>query len=147
MVNRRSQTVVVMQHDDFPGEELYAVLHWVYVAEEGLEENVFITEDPLESTNPASPSSARREGHEAIDAGREIPPHVFHATVSAEDISHIGLLGFTVNDDNDPAPENEPDFTSAASLMIGSLAVNASANAFSDNTSSGNAMSGDASVD
>ena len=41
--------------------------------------------------------------------GRTIPDHVYHLGADIEDIVHIRGLGFTVDDDNEPVPENIPD--------------------------------------
>ena len=47
-----------------------------------------------------------------VDSGgngkENIPDHVFHLHGQAEDIALIWGLGFEVDDDNDPAPQNIP---------------------------------------
>ena len=43
-----------------------------------------------------------------VNANKEIPTSVFHATSSKEDIEFVCALGFGVHNDNDPAEEIIP---------------------------------------
>ena len=45
MVNWQLQSVAVMLHDNFPGEELHAVLRWLSVMEEGSEKDIFVNKN------------------------------------------------------------------------------------------------------
>ena len=87
-----------MRHDDFDdGEILHAVQRFCKVTEEEPAESRFDiipTGDVEDATNVAI------EGGEIT--GREIP------TTFNEDISNFRAQGFSVDDDNDPAPENIP---------------------------------------
>ena len=124
VVNRRTQTVAVFKHADFTDTEIHAVVRWVTVDEEGLATDVFITENPEGAIRP----SERNEGHEATADEATIPDHVYNSTGSAEDIALIRALGFTVDDDNDPAPENDPNWEGVTTAPVGENA--SSPNAF-----------------
>ena len=49
----------------------------------------------------------------------KIPEFVLHASGRAEDIANVRSMGFQVDDDNDPAPENNPNLNQSASREEG----------------------------
>ena len=98
VVSKRRQVCLTMRHDDFDdGEILHAVARFCKVTEEGPVEslfNIIPTNDMENAVNVAV------EGGEIVE--REIP------TTLNEDISNFRPQGFSVDDDNEPAPENIP---------------------------------------
>jgi hypothetical protein len=91
----------VYRHDDFEGAELHACQRWSKVESEGAASHIFGADDTNEE---------EEKGEEAADpvGGTPIPPQVLRAGNSAQDITDIRNLGFSVDDDNEPAPENIP---------------------------------------
>ena len=112
-VNRRQQMCVVFRHNDWPDQELYTVKRWAKsgVVEEGDPEKLF--------DSPAAPTLAPNENvpplnsNENEERGDAIPAAVFNlgqgTAPSNEDIAYVRGLGFDVDDDNMPAPENIPE--------------------------------------
>ena len=103
VVNRVEREVVVFRHNAFENVELHTVARWAKVKVEGPADKFF------EMVPTSDPADARQE-NVSLANGREeeIPDHVFHLSGQAEDIAHVRGLGFEVDDDNDPAPENIP---------------------------------------
>ena len=68
-------------------------------------------EGPLQQLFNAAPLSGVTEGKkesEAPDKGGDNPAHTFHMSRVTEDIALVQSLGFKVDDDNNPTPENIP---------------------------------------
>jgi hypothetical protein len=96
------QLCFVYRHDDFEGTELHAVQRWSKVETEGAAAHIFGTDDTNEEEE-------KEEGATDPVVETPIPPQVgHHAGNRAEDIAEIRGLGFLVDDDNEPAPENIP---------------------------------------
>ena len=102
VVNRVEKEVVVFRHDAFENVELHTVVRWAKVKEEGPAEQFFARVPALE------PAETSQEIISGENGGEQIPDHVYHLSGQAEDIAHVRGLGFEVDDDNDPAPENIP---------------------------------------
>ena len=104
VVNRVERDVVVFRHDDFENVELHAVVRWAKVTSEGPAEKFF--------DNDRLDRPPQKDVDDLVDSGgnggEKIPDHVFRLHGQAEDIAFIRGLGFEVDDDNDPAPENIP---------------------------------------
>lgn len=100
-MSRRLQVCFVYRHDDFEGIELHACQRWSKVESEGAALHIFGADDTNEEEE-------KEEGAADPVVETPIPPQVLHAGNRAEDIADIRNLGFSVDDDNEPAPENIP---------------------------------------
>lgn len=103
-VNHRDQSCIVFRHDKFPNEELYCAARFCRVLKEGNEKDFFSLDDRavavVDETVPAVTQ---------VEVPREeLPPGHEHFRGTAEDIAIMKDLGFDVDDDNQPAPENIP---------------------------------------
>ena len=49
------------------------------------------------------------------EESQKIPEFVLHASGWAEDIANVRSMGFQVDDNNDPAPENNPHLNQSES--------------------------------
>lgn len=95
----------VYRHGDFEGRELHAVVRWSNVETEGSDQHLFVSsnnqpEEEKDERAEAPPLEARE--------GNQIPNEVHHLGNRAEDMAQVRALGFAVDDDNGPAPENIP---------------------------------------
>jgi hypothetical protein len=98
LVSKRRQVCLTMRHDDFDdGQILHAVARFCKVTEEGPVESLF---DVISTNDVENAEDVAVEGGENIE--REIP------SMLNEDISNFRAQGFSVDDDNEPAPENIP---------------------------------------
>ena len=101
-VSKKRQSCIVMRHNDFDdGDLLHAVTRYCKVVEEGAVEHLF-NETLGDSVDGGGPVAVEEQANEAI----EIPSISYD-----EDASKFRALGFCVDDDNDPAPENIPSPT------------------------------------
>ena len=104
LVSKRRQVCLTMRHEDFDDRQiLHAVARFCKVTEEGPVESFFDLPSANELTNE---TDVALEGAEII--AREIP------VILNEDISNFRAQGFSVDDDNEPAPENIPTATDPA---------------------------------
>ena len=101
--NKDTRTCAAFCHSDFVGQELYTVLRWAKVTEEGSPTQIFVDAIP-----PSLTSVGRASDDTTEENQDEIPAFVCHATSRSEDVALIRGFGFHVDDDNDPAPENIP---------------------------------------
>ena len=70
-VTRRDQEVCVFHHSDFEGKELYTVIRWATVDEEGPDSQIF-AEDGEEDNNETGKRKSRLvDEHKLVSA----PPH------------------------------------------------------------------------
>ena len=97
-------------YDDFPEKELYCVERWIAVDEEG-EESAF-----FDSNNENQIQDTVNTEEEEIEVADEAR---IRGSVSnlAEEISLVENMGFDVDDDNRPAPENVPTAVTTASEL------------------------------
>jgi hypothetical protein len=87
-----------MRHDDFDdGQILHAVTRFCKVTEEGPVESLF---DTIPTNDVEKDENVAVGGVENEE--REIP------SMLNEDVSNFRAQGFSVDDDNEPAPENIP---------------------------------------
>ena len=104
-VHGKDQMCVLLRHDSFPNVILYCVKRWgKHVVAEGDPQHFFDF-----NAGVVTEEEGATEEENGEDVGTQIPEHVFHLAADTEDIQHIRGLGFEVDDDNDPAPENVPD--------------------------------------
>jgi hypothetical protein len=101
MVSRRLQLCFVFRHGDFEGKDLHAVRRWSKVEVEGSDTQLF-------GANNNNEEEVLEEGATEPELQTPIPLEVLHAGNRAEDIAQVRALGFVVDDDNEPAPENIP---------------------------------------
>jgi hypothetical protein len=101
MINKVERVCEIFRHEDF-APELYVVLRFVKVEQVG---------ESFDATTQCDPPSNVR------DTGRELPAELRRA--NSGDIHRMRAEGFDVDDDNDPAPENIPESTSATNLSLG----------------------------
>ena len=98
-VSKKQQACIIMRHDDFDdGHLLHAVTRYCKVVEEGAREHFFknTSQDGMEGGGPVAV-----EGDE--NQAMEIPTNM-----TDDSASNFRALGFCVDDDSDPAPENIP---------------------------------------
>jgi hypothetical protein len=101
IVSRRLQSCFVYRHGDFEGKELHAVGRWSKVEVEGNFIHYF-------GSNATNEDEEKDEGASDEVVQIQIPTEILHAGNRAEDIAQVRALGFVVDDDNEPAPENIP---------------------------------------
>ena len=98
VVCKRLQVCITMRHDDFDdGQILHAVTRFCKVTEEGPVESLFDTIPTNDVENDENVAVGGVENEE-----REIP------SMLNEDVSNFRAQGLSVDDDNEPAPENIP---------------------------------------
>ena len=99
---------VLFRHSSFENVTLYCTKQYAgHVVKEGDEAGIFDQVGDLQHPTEEVPEQADEEGR---SDGDDIPEGIFNLSgANSEDISHVRNLGFTVDDDNDPAPENIPD--------------------------------------
>ena len=102
--NGKRVKMVFFASDTFPGEELHASRTFLKVTQEG-DPTQFFT--PRNHPRAAQPIVA--PGVTAQDEAEAIGDEVFFAGNSAEDIAMVRNQGLDVDDDNAPAPENDPN--------------------------------------
>ena len=108
VLSKRRQVCLTMRHDDFDnGQILHAVARFCKVTEEGPVESFFDLPSANELTNE---TDVAVEGAEIN--GHEIP------VILNEDVSNFRAQGFSVDEDNEPAPENIPTATDRATNGI-----------------------------
>lgn len=103
-VNRRDQKCIFFTHDDFPDKELHSVERWVRVDKEENDNQFF-------DDNGQGGEEEVHNGPDGEQDGIPIPQEVFNlerTRGTVEDIANVHVMGFGVNDDNKPAPENIP---------------------------------------
>ena len=102
-VNRRDQECIVFRHEEFEGLYLHCVARWAKVVTEGAD-SFFFDEDSAESREEEVVNGGD-------DLGVPIPEPILALmgrTTQREDIENVRAMGFSVDDDNEPAPENIP---------------------------------------
>jgi hypothetical protein len=95
-INGKVQPAVVVVHDSIPGVQLYAVVRWFKVDQQGPPEGFFVSGSP-----PVVEEGELAEVPEEINCLNE-------AGIAPADIEDI-RANFSIDDDNEPAPENVPD--------------------------------------
>ena len=103
----------VFTHFDFPEEQLYAAKRYIHLTQEGEEDSLFVlAEDviPAVSAGAIGPltfdQTNRADGVEANDAS--ILLSVRTSNLRLEDMVELRSQGISIDDDNNPAPENVP---------------------------------------
>ena len=102
-VNRREQECVVFRHEEFEGILLHCVLRWVKITSEGSADTFF------DDDGECPEAEVVLNGD--VDRGRDLPDTILALvgrTSRREDIQNVRAMGFNVDDDNEPAPENVP---------------------------------------
>ena len=114
LVNRRDQECAILNHPDFADVELHAVVRYCSVTTEGPCSEFFVADGlPTEEIKNEEP---------AQDEGLDPIPIVPTMTGDlCEDIAHLRIEGFEVDDDNDPTEENLPSSTPAAENTLESM--------------------------
>ena len=100
-IRNQEKDVVIFCHDDLPNKVIYCVPKWPKVNEEGAAEHFF--EETMPTPNIPDDGNTLQEEQQ-----QEIPQEVQHARNVWEDIALVRAMGFMVDDDNNPAPENIP---------------------------------------
>ena len=98
-VHRRMQECIVFRHDRVPNLELHCVSRYCKVLKEGAVVDLFQVE--VQEPQVVVPE----DGVGAVEKDPEVMEHL---RGTAEDIAMMVDLGFDVDDDNLPAPENIP---------------------------------------
>ena len=100
-IGHKDADVMFLRHDEFPNKELYCVPQWTKVVEEDVAKHFF---DNTPSTNNQG-DGGQNQGEEE---GKPVPDEVTRAGNVVEDIALVCVMGFMVEDNNDPVPENVP---------------------------------------
>ena len=111
-VNSKMQRCITFRHEKFEGKEIYTVKRWAKIITEGSSEHFFcrdnLNDDDVETSADNSGTSSGNPGQ--ADASQALPSIIRNSDGSrAEDIALIRAMGFEVDDDNEPAPENIPE--------------------------------------
>ena len=91
---------IIFTHLSFSGEELFCVKRWAKVTEEGPPDGFFVV--------GGGGLDVETDVEEAVGVGEIIPDAVLHASGRREDVALIKGMGFMVDDNNEPSPENIP---------------------------------------
>ena len=103
-VNRREQEVIVFNSEKFENQEVHCVVRWVKVDTEGPDSEFFDEDD-------GDGEEEVQNGPEGEGSGTPIPAQVLELAthrITNEDVANVRAMGFGVDDDNEPAPENIP---------------------------------------
>jgi len=114
-VHGKEMSCIIFRHDDFENIELYCIRRWVKVDKEGPETQFF--EDPQEAgvnvvdCFGVTSSTSRTDGSNVGENINkvELPVNFESFQNNTEDIMMMRNMGFDVDDDNDPIPENVPE--------------------------------------
>lgn len=103
IVNRKEVTAIVCVHDDFKenGEhiELYALPRYIHISQEGPPELFFnVVQQP---SNESAQESVSTVINDEVRGA-------LHGAPTDEEVNLVRFSGITVDDDNEPAPENRP---------------------------------------
>jgi hypothetical protein len=101
ITTRKLQTCFVYRHQDFEEKELHAIQQWSKVKSEGSDTQLF---GPTANLVEGEVTETEDEPEIRL----EIPTFVRNAGNRAEDIAEVCVLGFVVDNNNEPAPENIP---------------------------------------
>ena len=103
MTTRRGKEFfsIFYRSESIPGVLLSSAERWATVLEQG-------PGHLLWDADAAPPLPGRANLNTANEQGEEIAEFVFNAQNRAEDIALVRNMGFEVDDDNEPAPENVP---------------------------------------
>ena len=142
-IKGNQKAVCFFRHPDLEGVVLYCHEKFAKVTSKGPAKSIFPAPPPVtrrrigslvsssvqnSTANPNASTSPVSGGDSSTIATSDltsrstnnrapnIPPDLFHSTNVAEDIAAVRNLGFIVDDDNDPAPENVPGPTTNATL-------------------------------
>lgn len=117
-VNRKQQLVVVMIHPDYPEVELYAVQRYCHITTEGPEDQLY--EQP--APNVANNNDEEQQGEQMLPS--EVAQMQANLTAISDDDVNIARGLVETDDDNLPAPENQPQAGSAAENIMGEWSDN-----------------------
>ena len=105
--------VFVFTHFDFSNEKFYAAKRYINVTQEGEEDSLFVLAEsviPTVSAGAIGPltfdQTNRADGAEANDAPILLSGRT--SNIRLEDMVEHLRQGISIDDDNDPAPENVP---------------------------------------
>ena len=109
VVNRKDQAVIIFCHEEFENTKLYAVSRYVAIEEEGPsteffndEDNGGVDEEAVENTTVVCEEVEYTSIRDAITL-------IDHLRVGGEvEATEFQNAGLTVDNDNDPLPENLP---------------------------------------
>ena len=104
-INHVKKAVILFRHDEFPNAELYCCPKFAKVAVEGPPSQIFALANG--SVNIGN-NDRQIDQSGSGEAKEEIPHDVFHVSGVREDLALMESMGFQVDDDNVPAPENVP---------------------------------------
>ena len=108
-VNNKIQMCIIFCHDDFPNEELYCCMRYCRVVREGAREHFFSCElfpGAVPVATCGNEEACQVAGEVVARDQVELPTNLSSMTATNEDIETMIALGFDVDDDNEPAPEN-----------------------------------------
>ena len=109
IVNRKNQPCIIFRHEQFDGIELRCVKRFTRVEEACHPDHTFAGEGRRErnddnETVTEAPNNPNTSELPMVP----LPDDIFHMGNRAEDIATVRGMGFSVDDDNEPAPENVP---------------------------------------
>lgn len=106
-ISRKEHLAVVVSHPDFPGIELYAVKRWFKVTTQGPADYFFNNRNENENT-----AQAQEAEEEAEEGPENLAGRIHRQDIDAADLDLLAAAeagNFDVDDDNLPAPENQPN--------------------------------------
>ncbi|KAG7340825.1 transposase IS4 [Nitzschia inconspicua] len=102
-LNGRLQVCIVFHHEHFPNKEIYCHERFCRVEEEGPTEHLF-------GYIPPVVEQEEEQEEQGLDTRMEVPTDIVrNGVVRMYDVELLRSMGYEVDDDNDPAPENVPD--------------------------------------
>ena len=135
-VNSKKQTCITFRHEKFEGKEIYCVKRWCKIISEGSPEHFFFAID-RDNTGDNNDINMTESTSPSYDAGQN-DTSLALATIRrntdgsrAEDIALFKAMGFEVDDDNEPAPENIPEPINQTTDNVSNGNANATENNFS----------------
>ena len=111
-VNKRDQMCYFYNHPSFPDRPIYSTACYAKVVEEGEPCGYFAENIPRVETESVVVEVVGQDG----ERGLAVP---VVTSELGEDIARLRAEGYSVDDDNDPAPENIPARETAASASNG----------------------------
>ena len=114
-VNRKDQDCIIFRHDRFLNQELYCTSKFCKVLKEGSRVD-FFADATSDSAPPVEAQVNLNESESDL-----LPDGFEHLRGTSEDIAIMTDMGFDVDDDNLPAPENVPDPSAQQSASTNGL--------------------------
>ena len=110
-VKGKEQMCIVMTHEKFGDKLIHCSKFYAKCTVEGPADKFFpidLVERGRKSSNNPQAKTAVNNAADRIDCSKEVDESIYDSTHNREDINCIRQLGFDVDDDLDPNPDNIP---------------------------------------